>query len=104
MPKEVDTLSAASVGSPEPVGFAVMSEKGRWEATRETLESAEELAVAFSEDQECGFGRCHVVPLYRKPMLAGEELKAIRRAAAVAREMHDSRLEAALGNLLKRLG
>jgi hypothetical protein len=36
--------------------------------------------------------------------LTDEELKAIRRATAVAREMHDSRLEAALGNLLERLG
>ena len=32
------------------------------------------------------------------------ELRAIRRAAAVAREMHDTRLEAALGGLLERLG
>jgi|688.fasta_scaffold1418721_1 hypothetical protein len=44
-----------------------------------------------------------VVPLYRTPTLTDEELKAIRRAAAVASEMHDSRLEAALGNLLERL-
>jgi hypothetical protein len=36
--------------------------------------------------------------------LTDEELKAIRRATAVAREMHDSRLEAALGGLLERLG
>jgi hypothetical protein len=44
-----------------------------------------------------------IVPLYRKPMLAAEELRAIRRAAAVADEMHDSRLKAALGGLLERL-
>jgi hypothetical protein len=49
-------------------------------------------------------GMAEVVPLYRSPTLTDEELKAIRRAAAVAREMHDTRLEAALGNLLERLG
>jgi hypothetical protein len=36
--------------------------------------------------------------------LTDEELKAIRRAAAVADEMHDLRLKAALGGLLERLG
>lgn len=37
-----------------------------------------------------------------QPTLTEEELKAIRRAAAVAGEMHDSRLKAALGGLLER--
>jgi hypothetical protein len=36
--------------------------------------------------------------------LTDAEREAIRRAAAVAREMHDTRLKAALGNLLERLG
>lgn len=36
--------------------------------------------------------------------LTEEELRAIRRAKAVAGEMHDSRMEAALGGLLERLG
>ena len=36
--------------------------------------------------------------------LTEEELRAIRRAKAVACEMHDSRMEAALGGLLERLG
>jgi len=34
--------------------------------------------------------------------LTDEERRAIRRAAAVADEMHDSRLKAALGGLLER--
>jgi uncharacterized protein (DUF1778 family) len=34
--------------------------------------------------------------------LTDEERRAIRRAAAVADEMHDSRLRAALGGLLER--
>jgi hypothetical protein len=34
--------------------------------------------------------------------LTDEERAAIRRAKAVAREMHDTRLKAALGNLLER--
>jgi len=40
----------------------------------------------------------------QQPTITDEEREAIRRAAAVAREMHDTRLEAALGNLLERLG
>jgi len=45
-----------------------------------------------------------IIPLYRQPTLAETDCKAIRRAKAVACEMHDSRLEAALENLLERLG
>lgn len=44
-----------------------------------------------------------IVPLYAGPTLTDEERRAIRRAAAVADEMHDSRLKAALGGLLERL-
>lgn len=71
----------ASAGSQRPIGFAVMGESGRWEATRETLESAEELAAAFSDDEECGFGRCYVVPLYRQEPPTDAELSAIQWAA-----------------------
>jgi len=56
---------------------------------------------AFEIAQECSGD---VVPLYRSPTLTDEELKAIRRAAAVADEMHDARMKAALGGLLERLG
>ena len=45
-----------------------------------------------------------IIPLYRQPTLAETDCKAIRRAKAVACEMHDSRLEDALENLLERLG
>jgi hypothetical protein len=58
-----------------------MGESGQWEATRETLESAEELAADFLEDSECGFGRCYVVPLYRQEPPTDAELDAIRWAA-----------------------
>jgi hypothetical protein len=58
-----------------------MGESGRWEATRETLESAEELAAAFSEDEECGFGSCYVVPLFLQRPPTDAELDAIRWAA-----------------------
>jgi hypothetical protein len=61
---------------------------------------ADEIDEALEIAAECSG---EVVPLYRKPMLAGEELKAIRRAAAVADEMHDARMKAALGGLLERL-
>ena len=81
MKDEVDEMSAASRGSQPPIGFAVMGESGQWEATRETLESAEELAAAFSEDEECGFGRCYVVPLYRQEPPTDVERDAIRWAA-----------------------
>ena len=81
MPKDDATLSAASVGSQRPIGYAVMGESGQWEATRETLESAEELAAAFSDDEECGFGRCYVVPLFRQRPPTDAEMDAIRWAA-----------------------
>jgi hypothetical protein len=77
MTHDAEGPSVASDGSQRLIGFAVMGESGQWEATRETLESAEELAAAFSEDEECGFGRCYVVPLYSKPMLEADEREAL---------------------------
>jgi hypothetical protein len=79
----------------QPMAWAVMYPNGKGVDTVFEYES---------DAREAACGDEEVVPLYRAPMLADEELKAIRRAAAVAREMHDTRLEAALGNLLERLG
>jgi hypothetical protein len=85
-------------------------------------DGSESSAVYLSQEQaqaaadEWGWG---IAPLYSTPgphatpgegrsqggcTLTDEEREAIRRAAAVACEMHDTRLEAALGNLLERLG
>ncbi len=96
--------SPASGGSQRPIGFAVMGESGRWEATRETQESAEELAAAFSDDEECGFGRCYVVALYPKPMLEADEREAIRFAAVLYEQGGRSDDAETLRGLLKRLG
>jgi Xaa-Pro aminopeptidase len=61
--------------------------------------------VAARQD-EAAYLRCQVQLLtdeVERLRLTDKELKAIRRAAAVADEMHDSRLQAALGGLLERL-
>ncbi len=91
-PQDGKAMSPASAGS-QPVAWAVFDGPDRMH-----------LAPGYGEAESCAedIGG-EIVPLYRKPMLEDEELKAIRRAAAVAREMHDSRLEAALGGLLERL-
>jgi Xaa-Pro aminopeptidase len=62
--------------------------------------------VAARQD-EAAYLRCQVQLLtdeVERLRLTDKELKAIRRAAAVADEMHDSRLKAALGGLLERIG
>jgi hypothetical protein len=101
MTDEVDEMSAASRGS-RPVAWAVWSPAFGYPFGDAAIFKRNELAMEMCVMN--GYGVDDIIPLYRKPMLADEELKAIRRAAAVAREMHDSRLEAALGNLLERLG
>jgi hypothetical protein len=101
MTKEVDEMSAASRGS-RPVAYAVWSPAFGYPFGDAAIFKRNELAMEMCVMN--GYGVDDIIPLYRKPMLADEELKAIRRAAAVAREMHDSRLEAALGGLLERLG
>ena len=93
--------SPASAGS-QPVAWAVWSPAFGYPFGDAAIFKRNELAIEMCVMN--GYGVDDIVPLYRKPMLEDEELKAIRRAAAVAREMHDSRLEAALGDLLKRLG
>lgn len=92
--------SPASAGS-QPVAWAVWSPSFGYPFGDAAIFKRNELAVEMCVIN--GYGVDDIVPLYRKPTLADEELKAIRRAAAVAREMHDSRLESALGNLLERL-
>jgi len=96
-----DAGSAPMLGS-QPVAWAVWSPSFGYPFGDAAIFKRNELAVEMCVMN--GYGVDDIVPLYRKPMLADEELKAIRRAAAVAREMHDTRLEAALGNLLERLG
>jgi Xaa-Pro aminopeptidase len=79
-PQDSAAMSPASAGSHGPVSVSV-----------------------HIDDSACAFPDSR--PLRRpQPTLTDEELKAIRRAAAVADEMHDSRLKAALGGLMERLG
>jgi hypothetical protein len=81
-----------------------MTDRKRERVTRPLpKEKRAEVSVTLTAEEREAIEQACDIPLYRKPMLADEELKAIRRAAAVAREMHDSRLEAALGGLLERL-
>jgi len=101
MANEVDEMSAASRGS-RPVAWAVWSPAFGYPFGDAAIFKRNELAIEMCVMN--GYGVDDIVPLYRKPMLEDEELKAIRRAAAMAREMHDTRLEAALGGLLERLG
>jgi len=88
----------------EPVTWAVV----RWwddhcVMTLERKDQADFMAAALRKQH------CHthdVVPLYRqpRPTLSGDELKAIRQAAAVADAMNDLRMKAALGGVLELLG
>jgi len=64
-----------------------------------------ETAIRRLADQDATLSVCDGnVTVTMDGTLTDEELKAIRRAAAVADEMHDLRLKAALGGLLERLG
>ena len=109
--------SPASVGS-QSVAWAVVRTDGEFECVRELEDEAREYAAWVQSEMG---GQYDVLPLYasdRCPHIRGktthycslnftltdEEMKAIRRAEAVASEMHDTRLEAALGGLLERLG
>jgi hypothetical protein len=85
----------------EPVAWAVWSPTFGYAFGDAAIFKRNELAVEMCVMN--GYGVDDIVPLYRKPLLTDLEQKAIRRAAAVANEFHDSRLQAALGGLLERL-
>lgn len=112
-----DAGSAPMLGS-RPVAWAAVRTDGEIECVREQEDEAREYAAWVQSEMG---GQYDVLPLYasdRCPHIRGktthycslnftltdEELKAIRRAAAVADAMHDSRLKDALGGLLERLG
>jgi len=73
--------SPASAGSHgEPVAWAVWSPSFGYPFGDAAIFKRNEMAVEMCVMN--GYGVDDIIPLYRKPMLADEELKAIRRAAA----------------------
>jgi hypothetical protein len=95
--------SPASAGSRVVAWAVALGDKGRvLDGIYISKAKADEVLEWRNQNTEYG---ARLIPLYESPppALTDEELKAIRRAAYVASEMHDSRLEAALGNLLERM-
>jgi hypothetical protein len=101
-------MSASSVGSQPIAWFVTFADAARADHVRSLhdteMEAKLKIAECVSYGEVGSTDDMIAVPLYRQWPPTDAELRAIRRAAAVAREMHDTRLEAALGGLLERLG
>jgi hypothetical protein len=95
-----DGVRGLGIGDPDCGDRTEASDVVRWAA-----DEIERLRLAISRiaEQDATLSVCDGnVTVTMDATLTDEERGAIRRAAAVAREMHDTRLEAALGGLLER--